>query len=84
MTSTEVADAVAELLAEAFELSRAQVTPEARLREDLELDSLDGVDLVVAIEKRFAIRVDDDAPKRLRTVAEVSAYVDAALASSSS
>ncbi|HET7784645.1 MAG TPA: acyl carrier protein [Myxococcales bacterium] len=84
MTSSEIAAAVAALVAESFELPPERVTPAARLREDLQLDSLDGVDLVVGIEKRFAIRVDDDAADRMRTVGEVSAYVEAALASKAS
>ncbi|MBW2258186.1 MAG: acyl carrier protein, partial [Deltaproteobacteria bacterium] len=51
------------------------VVPEARLREDLDLDSLDGVDMVVALEKAFGLRIDEKAVAETRTVGDIHAYV---------
>jgi acyl carrier protein len=81
---SDVAARVDRLLTELFELEAGTVTESTRLREDLKLDSLDGVDLIVAIEKDFSIRVDDGALMKLRTVGEIHAYVVERLASSSS
>ena len=44
-------------LAEEFEIELEKITPEANLRETLELDSLDYIDLVVVIESNFGFKV---------------------------
>ena len=48
-----------------FELEATQVVPGAKLREDLDLDSLDAADMLVAIEKKFGIRLDDEVANAL-------------------
>ena len=58
-----------------FELEPAKVVPDARLREDLDLDSLDAADMLVAIEKRFGIRLDDQVARQFRTVSDIHSYV---------
>lgn len=58
-----------------FELEPAKVVPEARLREDLDLDSLDAADMLVAIEKSFGIRLDDQIARQFRTVSDIHSYV---------
>lgn len=63
------------ILVEQFELDPAAITPEARLREDLDLDSLDAADMLVLIEKKFGIRMDDTVVRTFRTVGDVYAYV---------
>lgn len=64
-----------EIIAREFEVPLTDVVPSARLREDLGLDSLDGLDLIVALEAEFDIRLDDKAVKRLQTVGEIHDYV---------
>ena len=49
--------------------------PDARLREDLDLDSLDGVDLVVALEKAFDFRIDGKVVVEMKTVGDIHDYV---------
>jgi acyl carrier protein len=60
---------------EQFELDPAKVVPGALLREDLDLDSLDAADMLVAIEKRFGIRLDDQVARQFRTVSDIHSYV---------
>jgi acyl carrier protein len=72
------------ILVSLFELEAAAVTPQARIREDLDLDSLDGVDIVVAIEKHFGFISEEDTLARMRTVGEIHTYVESKLASRSS
>ena len=48
---------VKRVLIEEFELEENDLTPDANLYDDLELDSLDGVDLVVALEKEFDFKI---------------------------
>ena len=71
----EIIGELDKILVQQFELDPAQVRPDARLREDLDLDSLDAADLLIAIERRFKIRVDDQAVKQLVTVGEMHDYV---------
>jgi len=75
MTVDEVCRKVDEILVEEFELEPDTVVPAARLREDLDLDSLDGVDLVVALEKVFGVRIEDEAMLEMKTIADIHGYV---------
>ena len=59
-----------------FELEPDVVVPGARLREDLDLDSLDAADMLVLIEKKFGIRMDDTVVRSFRTVGDIHAYVE--------
>lgn len=63
---------VVEILAEEFELKPEQLTPNATLYDDLGLDSLDAVDMVVALEKAFAIKMtNEEAIRSVRTVEDL-------------
>lgn len=75
MTPEQIIEKVDAILVEEFELEEELVVPDAQLREDLDLDSLDGVDLVVALEKTFGVRVEDKAVMEMKTVADIHAYV---------
>jgi len=68
---------VIEVLAEEFELDPTRLTPEATLYDDLGLDSLDAVDLVVALEKAFSFKLSDEAAVRaVRTVDDLFRLID--------
>lgn len=66
---------VNQILVDEFELDAADVVPEASLRDDLQLDSLDGMDLIVALEKEFKVRVDEKELVKMKTVGDVHVYV---------
>ena len=57
MTHEEIIEKINEFLVEEFEVDAAKILPEANLRETLDLDSLDYVDLVVIIESNFGFKV---------------------------
>jgi acyl carrier protein len=57
MTEIEIVDRVNEFLAEEFEVDPSVITPEGSLKETLDLDSLDYVDLVVVVESNFGFKV---------------------------
>lgn len=71
---------VDEILVQEFELDPDAIVPAARLQEDLDLDSLDGLDLVVAIEKEFDVRLDEKKLMELKTVAQVHQFLRDAFA----
>lgn len=58
-------------LIEDFEMEESQVTPEARLYEDLELDSIDAVDLIVKLKSFLPTNIDPEVFKAVRTIQDV-------------
>jgi acyl carrier protein len=52
-----------------------KVTPEARFREDLEADSLDLVELIMAIEEEFDGTISDEEAQQIKTVGQAVDYV---------
>lgn len=53
-----------------------KVTPDARFREDLEADSLDLVELIMAFEEEFDGEISDDEAQKILTVGHAVAYVE--------
>lgn len=67
MTKQEVADIINGFLVDEFEIDAASITPEAPLKETIDLDSLDYVDLVVTIENNFGVKLTGDDFKVINT-----------------
>jgi len=57
MKKVDIIEKINDFLIDEFEVEADDITPEAGLKETLELDSLDFVDLVVAIEENFGIKL---------------------------
>ena len=57
METTEIIEKINHFLIEEFEVEPGTITPQANLRETLQLDSLDYIDLVVVIESNFGFKV---------------------------
>lgn len=55
----------------------SKVTMDARFREDLEADSLDLVELVMAFEEKFGSEISDDDAQKIKTVGDAVNYLDA-------
>lgn len=72
-TQVGVTAAVQEIL----QVDVARIRPSARFQEDLGADSLDCVEIVMAIEERFSITVEDNAVGNLKTVRDAIDYVEA-------
>lgn len=60
-----------ELLVERFELDPADIRPEARLYEDLDLDSIDAIDLAIVVRELTGRKVTPQEFRHVRTVADV-------------
>ncbi len=76
-TREELQRKVAEILAEEFELKKSLIVPEATLYGDLGLDSLDAVDMVVVLEKKFNIRLaDENVMRSLQTVEDLLDFLE--------
>jgi acyl carrier protein len=79
VSKDEILARVRDIMAETFELDRERIVPGARLYEDLELDSIDALDMVVKLQELIARRVDEQELRALRTVADVVDMVASAL-----
>jgi acyl carrier protein len=80
MTQTQILSRLRELLADTFEIDPARVTPEADLYRDLDLDSIDAVDLAIKLQEMTGKRIKPDEFKSVRTVNDVMVAVDRLLA----
>jgi acyl carrier protein len=71
MTKTEIFEKIKEILVREFDLEEALVTPQANLVADLDLDSIDAVDLLVKMKPYITGKVDSEFFKNARTVQDV-------------
>lgn len=62
---------VQEIIAKELGLDKAKVNNEARLTEDLGADSLDAVEIIMALEEEFNIQVDDSNFQNIKTVGDI-------------
>ena len=76
MTDMEIIELINTSLAEEFELNREVLKPEALIFDDLELDSLDIVDMVVVLENAFKFKIrEEDALREIRTLGDIHNFV---------
>ena len=80
MTQTQILSRLRELLADTFEIDPARVTPEADLYKDLDLDSIDAVDLAIKLQEMTGKRIKPEEFKSVRTIGDVCVAVDRLLA----
>jgi acyl carrier protein len=71
MTKEEILQKMRDILAGDFELEKDAITPEARLYDDLELDSIDAVDLLVKMKGLIPGKIDPESFKKAVTVQDV-------------
>ena len=68
---------VRDLMVDTLSCDLDSITPEARLAEDLDIDSLDAVELNMAIEEALNITIPDGELMNLKTVGDIVAYLEA-------
>jgi acyl carrier protein len=77
MSMDGVTQKVQDIIAESLGVSRSEVVPTADFVQDLNADSLDIVELVMAIEKEFKIDIPDEQAEVIRTVQDALDYINA-------
>lgn len=75
MDPKEVTDRVIEVVKNFEKVNGSKVTGSARFKEDLDLDSLDAVEVVMAIEEEFCIEIPDSEADKIFSVADAVAFV---------
>ncbi|MGA9852073.1 MAG: acyl carrier protein [Gammaproteobacteria bacterium] len=81
MDAQNVFQTLQNTLVEQFELDPAKITPEARLNEDLDLDSIDAVDLIIKLQELTGRKVSPEDFKGVRTVGDVQRVIEKLLVS---
>jgi acyl carrier protein len=79
MNNEDVILKINEFLTEEFEVDPGKITPSASLKETLDLDSLDYIDLVVVVESNFGFKVKPEDFQTIRTMNDFYNYVEARL-----
>lgn len=72
-TEQEIFETVQSVLVELFSLDASKITRETHLYTDLDLDSLDAIDLAAALAKKAKIRLVEDEMRGIRTVGDIVA-----------
>ncbi|TAL26372.1 MAG: acyl carrier protein [Nitrospirae bacterium] len=76
MTEQEIINAVNKVFEESFEIEKERLQPQAHIFNDLGLDSLDIVDLVVALQKSFGVNIrNEENIRNIRTLGDVYQFI---------
>jgi acyl carrier protein len=81
LTDEEIYARLKAILAESFEIDASRISLQANLYQDLELDSIDGVDLAIKLQELTGKRIKPEEFKSVRTIADVIGAVKQMLAS---
>lgn len=73
---TDTLERVKGIIVDLLGVEPDQVTPDARFREDLEADSLDLVELIMAFEEEFDGEISDDEAQQITTVGQATKYIE--------
>ena len=71
MTKDEIFARIATILQQTFEIEAGRITPDAKLSDDLDVDSIDAVDLIVQLKPLVGKRLQPEVFKTVRTVQDV-------------
>ena len=71
MSKEEILARVTELLVQSFDLDSSEVQPRSHLIDDLDLDSIDAVDMAVRLEEKTGFRLGEEELKSIQTIQDV-------------
>ncbi|MCQ2763370.1 acyl carrier protein [Helicobacter pylori] len=76
MNDTNLFETIRAVIADQLNIDASQVTPEAKFVKDLGVDSLDIVELIMALEERFGIEIPDEQAEKIVNVGDVMRYIE--------
>jgi len=76
MTREEIIEQVNSMLAEEFEVEQSEFTPDASLKETLELDSINLVDLIALVQMTYKITIPVEDLKKIQTFSDLYDYIE--------
>ena len=80
MTRTEIEEKVKAFLIDDREIEEENIFPEAKLKEDMGIDSLDYVDIVVIVEKNFGFKIKPEEMTKVKTLSQFYEYIESKVA----
>ena len=75
MSRQEIEEKVRNFLIEDLEIDEEKITDDAKLKDDLGIDSLDFVDIVVIVEKKFGFKIKPEEMKDVKTLGQFYDYI---------
>lgn len=76
MSDKSIADRIKDIIVEQLGVNADQINPGAKFIEDLGADSLDIVELIMALEEEFGTEIPDEEAEKLQTVGDVAKYIE--------
>ena len=76
MTRQEIEEKVRNFLIEDLEVEEENIGPEAKLKDDLGIDSLDFVDIVVIVERNFGFKIKPEEMAGVQTLSQLCDYIE--------
>ncbi|HJN90691.1 MAG TPA: acyl carrier protein [Verrucomicrobiota bacterium] len=76
MSDNSTRDRINKIIVEQLGVNEDQIKPEAKFIEDLGADSLDTVELVMALEEEFGTEIPDEEAEKLQSVGDVTKYIE--------
>ena len=76
MTRSEIEQKVKDFLIEGIEVDESKIKPDAKLVEDMGIDSLDFLDIVVAVEKKFGFKIKQEEMVGVDTFSKFCDYIE--------
>ncbi|MDR0879901.1 MAG: acyl carrier protein [Clostridioides sp.] len=70
-------DKVVEIIVDQLGVEDKVITQETSLMKDLEADSLDAVEIIMALEDEFGIEIPDEEAEKFKTIGDIAKYVEA-------
>lgn len=81
MTRSEIEEKVREFLIDDLEIDEEKIVPEGKLKDDLGIDSLDFVDIVVIVEKKFGFKIKPEEMAGISTLKQFCDYIESKVGS---
>jgi acyl carrier protein len=79
MNAAEMKEKIVDIIANQLGIERGDVTPEASVIDDLGADSLDVVELIMALEEEFNLEIPDEEAERIKSVQDIFSHMQSAL-----
>ena len=76
MTRTEIEETVKKFLVEELEIDADKIKPEAKLKDDMSIDSLDFVDIVVIVDKKFGFKIRPEELSGIITLNDFCSFIE--------
>ena len=79
MNTSEIRGKIVEIIANQLGIDQEDITPEASVVDDLGADSLDVVELIMALEEEFNIEIPDEEAEKIKSVQDIFSHMENAL-----